>query len=44
MGGPIANCPAGSMHMQTWKHEGMKRTKKAKVKKAKAKNFVLNWV
>ena len=32
MGGPVANRPAGGEHMQTCKHEGMKKTKKAKVK------------
>ena len=35
MGGPVANCPAGGMHMQTCKHAGMKKTKKAKVKRPK---------
>ena len=32
MGAPVANCPGGGMHMQTCKHEGIKKTKKAKVK------------
>ena len=32
MGGPVANCLGGGMHMQTCKHEDIKKTKKAKVK------------
>ena len=33
MGGPVENCLGGGMHMQTCKHEDIKRTKKAKGKK-----------
>ena len=33
MGGPVENCLGGGMHMQTCKHEGIKKTKKAKGKK-----------
>ena len=30
MGGPVENCLGGGMHMQTCKHEDIKKTKKAK--------------
>ena len=33
MGGPVEKCLRGGMHMQTCKHEDIKRTKKAKGKK-----------
>ena len=33
MGGPVENCLGGGMHMQTCKHEDIKKTKKAKGKK-----------
>ena len=32
MGGPVENCLGGGMHMQTCKHEDIKKTKKAKGK------------
>ena len=39
MGGPVANCPWGCMHMRTCKHEDMKKTKKAKVKMLQITGF-----
>ena len=33
MGGPVENCLGGGMHMQTCKHEDIKKTKKAKGKR-----------
>ena len=30
MGGPVANCLGGGMHMQTCKHEDIKKTEKPK--------------
>ena len=33
MGGPVENRLGGGMHMQTCKHEDIKKTKKAKGKK-----------
>ena len=34
MGGPVENYLGGGMHMQTCKHEDIKKTKKAKGKTA----------
>ena len=39
MGGPVANCLGGGMHMQTCKHEDMKKTKTAKVKMLQITGF-----
>ena len=40
MGGPVENCLGGGMHMQTCKHEDIKKTKKAKGKKEYMKRIL----